>query len=68
MSRDKAGMKCHRLDEHLHTMEMMTSIWIEQKGEFSVTAAPNKVHQTKVIYAALQPHNPVLQRKWRLCY
>lgn len=52
MSRDKAGMKCHHLDEHLHTMEMMTSIWIEQKGEFNVTATP-KVHQTKVIYATL---------------
>lgn len=53
MSRDKAGMKCHHLDEHLHTMEMMTSFWIEQKGKFNVTATSNKVNQTQVIYAAL---------------
>lgn len=53
MSWDKAGMKCHQLDEHLHGMEMMTSVWIEQKGEFYVTAAPNKVYRARAIYAAL---------------
>lgn len=52
MSWDKAGMKCHHLDERLYTMEMITSIWFEQKGKFNVTATPNKDYQTKVIYAA----------------
>lgn len=53
MSWDKTGMKCHHPDEHLHAMEMINSIWIEQKGKFSVTPTPKKVHLTKITYAEI---------------
>lgn len=47
-------------------MEMMTSIWIEQKGEFSITPTSNKAHLTKIIYAEILSHNPFLHLEYRL--
>lgn len=44
----------------------MTSIWIEQKGEFSITPTSNKVHLIKIIYAEILSHNPFLHLEYRL--